>query len=100
MLTLLKLAYPIEARASMSTEQRIEAMDNGFKQINNLIEMFMKQKDSGMGIHPVTSGNQQSSSNQVTAPGKRAGIQLETTASGKAQRVVENKLTNEQTHRD
>ena len=51
-------------------------------------------------VNVAGSGNQPSTSKQQTAPVKRAGIQVETTAGCKAPRIVENKLTNKRDHRD
>ena len=115
----------------MTSEQRIEAMDKRLTQINNLIELYLQQNGSGLGIEhanhsqillpqravqahrmitpyqPQASAvnftatvNGPSTSKQVTAPVKRAGVQLKTTAGIKAPRTVENKLTNQRGDRN
>ena len=51
-------------------------------------------------VNITASGNAPSTSKQVTAPVKRARVQLKTTAGGKAPQTVENKLANQRGHRN
>ena len=53
MLAHLRRADPIEAIASLSHEQLIEAMDKRIEQITNFIDEFLKQNHSGVGLRTV-----------------------------------------------